>query len=573
MNHKTGLVFLGILLVSLVAVEGKAGILSADLSITKVGSALVAVPGETITYTITVGNAGPEDAANSSVADTFPVALTSCAWTCTASPGSSCSAAGLGNINDLATVIAGGNVTYSAVCDIDPAATGALANTATVTADASITDPVLANNSDTENTTLAPTADLSITKTDGQASSIPGTPISYTIVASNAGPSAVTDAVVSDTFAAALQNCSWTSVSAGGATGNTNGAGNIADTLAMPVGSSVTYTVDCDIDPAATGSVENIATIESTLATDPTTANNSANDTNTLGAVADLSITKTDGQASSIPGTPISYTIVASNAGPSAVTDALVSDTFVAALQNCSWTSVSAGGATGNTNGAGNIADTLAMPVGSSVTYTVDCDIDPAATGSLENIATIASAIATDPATGNNSATDTNTLGAVADLSITKTDNQVVHTAGDPITYIIVASNAGPSTVSDAVVSDVFQAPLENCSWISVAVGGASGNSNASGDLNDVLVMPAGSSVTYEVICDIALDASGVLSNTATITSASADDPTPGNASATDDDTVLFSAFPIPALGNGALAVLLFLLALMGVAALRRRMN
>ena len=445
MNHKTGLVFLGILLVSLVAVEGKAGILSADLSITKVGSALVAVPGETITYTITVGNAGPEDAANSSVADTFPVALTSCAWTCTASPGSSCSAAGLGNINDLATVIAGGNVTYSAVCDIDPAATGALANTATVTADASITDPVLANNSDTENTTLAPTADLSITKTDGQASSIPGT--------------------------------------------------------------------------------------------------------------------------------PISYTIVASNAGPSAVTDALVSDTFVAALQNCSWTSVSAGGATGNTNGAGNIADTLAMPVGSSVTYTVDCDIDPAATGSLENIATIASAIATDPATGNNSATDTNTLGAVADLSITKTDNQVVHTAGDPITYIIVASNAGPSTVSDAVVSDVFQAPLENCSWISVAVGGASGNSNASGDLNDVLVMPAGSSVTYEVICDIALDASGVLSNTATITSASADDPTPGNASATDDDTVLFSAFPIPALGNGALAVLLFLLALMGVAALRRRMN
>lgn len=443
MNNRTGLVFLGFLLVSLMAVEVKAGILSADLSITKVGSPAIAVPGEAITYTITVGNAGPEDASGT-VADNFPAGL-SCAWTCTASAGSSCTAVGVGNINDIANVIVGGNATYSAVCDIDPAATGALANTATVTPDASITDPDQTNNSDSENTTLQPTADLSITKTDGQTGSTPGTPISYTIVASNAGPSAVTDAVVGDTFVAALQNCSWTSAAAGGASGNTNGSGNLLDTLAMPVGSSVTYTVDCDIDPAATGTLENIASIEST--------------------------------------------------------------------------------------------------------------------------------IATDPATGNNSANDTNTLGAVADLSITKTDNQVVHTAGDPIAYVIVASNAGPSTVSDAVVSDIFLAPLQNCSWTSVAAGGASGNSNASGDLNDVLVMPAGSSVRYDVICDVAPDGQGVLSNTATIDSATADDPTPGNASATDNDTVLFSALPVPTLGSGALAILLALLALIGIGALNRRMS
>ncbi|MBL36786.1 MAG: hypothetical protein CMP07_00075 [Xanthomonadales bacterium] len=414
MKATTWLALCATTILTLTAVNGRAGILSADLSIDKTVVSPTATPGAQITYSIVAENAGPNDAAGTTtVADTFAASLSGCAWTCTASAGSSCTAAGVGNISDTVSLLVNGTATYTATCDIDPAATGNLDNTATITADASLTDPNLADNESTVSSTLVPSADLSVTKTDNQASHTPGTPVSYTIVAANAGPSDVSDALVGDTFGAPLSNCSWTSVASGGATGNTNAGGNLADTLAMPAGSSVTYTATCDVDPAATGDLSNTATISSTLVTDPAAGNDSATDVSTLNASADLSISKTDGKTQHLAGTPISYTIVAQNSGPSAVSDALVSDVFPAPLTGCSWTSSATGGATGNTDGSGTLSDTLTMPVGSTVTYTAICGIPLDATGTLSNTATISSASATDPVPGDESATDGDTvLGA-----------------------------------------------------------------------------------------------------------------------------------------------------------------
>ena len=383
--------------------------------------------------------------------------------------------------------------------------------------------------------TIVPSADLGITKTDGVMNAIAGDLLTYTIVVSNTGPSSVTDAVVTDTFPAAL-SCSWTSVAAGGASGNSNAAGDLSDTLNLPASSGVTYTVTCTIDAAATGTLSNTATIASAVS-DPDMSTNSATDDDTvLSAQADLQLTKTDGVTSAIPGQQLTYTIVASNAGPSSVTDAVVTDPFPAGL-SCSWTSVAAGGASGNSNTTGNLNDTLNLPVGGSVTYTVTCTIDAAATGTLSNTATIASAVS-DPDMSTNSATDTDTvLTAQADLQLTKTDGVTSAIPGQQLTYTIVASNAGPSSVTDAVVTDPFPAGL-SCSWTSVAAGGASGNSNTTGNLNDTLNLPVGGSVTYTVTCTIDAAATGTLSNTATISSVVAD-PTPDNDSATDNDTVL----------------------------------
>lgn len=414
MKATTWLALCAATILTLAAANGRAGILSADLNIDKTVVSPTATPGAQITYSIIAENAGPNDAAGTTtVADTFAASLSNCTWTCTASAGSSCTAAGVGNINDTVSLLVNGTATYTATCDIDPAATGNLDNTATITADASLTDPNLADNESTVSSTLVPSADLSISKTDNQASHTPGTPVSYTIVAANTGPSDVSDALVGDTFGAPLSNCSWTSAASGGATGNTNAGGNLADTLAMPAGSSVTYTATCDVDPAATGDLSNTATISSALVADPAAGNDSATDISTLNASADLSISKTDGETQHLAGTPISYTIVAQNSGPSAVSDALVSDAFPAPLTGCSWTSSASGGATGNTDGSGTLSDTLTMPVGSTVTYTAICGIPVDATGTLSNTATISSASATDPVPGDESATDGDTvLGA-----------------------------------------------------------------------------------------------------------------------------------------------------------------
>ena len=95
----------------------------------------------------------------------------------------------------------------------------------------------------------------------------------------------------------------------------------------------------------ASGTIANTATIAVPVGvTDPTPANNSATDTDTVNLVADLSITKSDGVATVNAGATTTYTIVVSNGGPSAANGATFTDPAVA---NLSVTAVSCGSATG----------------------------------------------------------------------------------------------------------------------------------------------------------------------------------------------------------------------------------
>ncbi|QDV69117.1 Calx-beta domain protein [Rosistilla carotiformis] len=425
----------------------------ADISITKDDGVTSAVPGrDVLTYTIVVSNAGPNDDPAVSVTDVIPAALTA-TYTASASGGASGNtAAGSGDLSELLSLPAGSSVTYTVTASIDPSATGTLANTATATA--SVVDPDGTNNTATDDdTVLMPAADLSITKTDGQGTAIPGDSVTYTIVVTNNGPSDVTGATVSDTFPAILSGVTYTSVTTGTVNGNTaSGSDDISDTVDMSVGATITYTVTGTIDSGATGSLANTATVSSAI--DTNSANNSATDTDTLTPQADISITKDDGVTSAVPGQDaLTYTIVVSNAGPSDDPAVLVTDVFPAAL-TATYTSIASGGASGNTAaGTGDLSETLSMPAGSSVTYTVSASINPRATGTLSNTA-IATASVTDSDVTNNSATDNDTLlTPMADLSIVMSDSPDPVAPGGTLTYSYNVVNNGPSAAQGATLS------------------------------------------------------------------------------------------------------------------------
>ena len=243
-------------------------------------------------------------------------------------------------------------------------------------------------------------------------------------------------------------------------------------------------------------------------------------------ASADLTITKTDGVTAATPGTSTTYTIVAANAGPSDVTNASVTDTFPAACASVNYTSVAAGGATGNTAGpaSGNLNDTaLNLPAGASVTYIAICNINPAATGTLTNTATISSST-TDPTPSNNSATDTDTLTASADLSITKTDAPDPVTAGNDLTYTITVNNAGPSNAASVSLFDPLSAgttfvSLSSPGGWSCTTPAVGANGSVSCDITSLGVVSA----VFTLIARVDASATAELSNTATISSATPD--------------------------------------------------
>ena len=529
----------------------------ADVSVTKDDGVTSAVPGQSLTYTIVATNNGPTDDPSVSLTDTFPSDLT-CTFTSAAAGGATGNtASGMGNLAETLSMPPGGSVTYTVMCTIDSAATGTLSNTATVTG--SVTDPSPGNNSATDaDTVLAPMADVSVTKDDGVTSAVPGQSLTYTIVATNNGPTDNPSVSLTDTFPSDL-TCTFTS--AGGATGNTaSGMGNLAETLSMPPGGGRRHrqhgfrhgqpgrdTLDAArrlgdlyghvhhrFDSAATGTLSNTATVTGSV-TDPSPGNNSATDADTvLAPMADVSVTKTDGVTSAAPGGTLTYTIVASNAGPSDDPSVTLNDTFPADL-TCTFTSVAAGGATGNTAaGAGNLSETLSMPVGSSVTYTVMCTIDSMATGTLSNTATVSSSV-TDPGAGNDSATDGDTeIVPETDLAIVKDDAGAEFVPGTNITYTMTVTNNGPSDSSGGTITDVLPAGV-------TFVSSPSGCTEAGGTVScPVPALTSGANVVLTIILMVDPGQTATIINTATV-AANETDPTPAN----DSDSE-----PTPLLGS-----------------------
>ena len=515
-----------------------------DLQITKSNATTTVVAGEAITYEVLVENLGPIDVTGAVVTDTFPTTIENVTYTSTTTGTvSGNTASGSGDINDTVDMTAGSTITYTVTGTVADDATGTITNTANVAAPAGVTESDLTNNTDSESDTIEIQVDLSITKDNGVTEVRPGDVLTYTIVASNAGPSSVVGATITDTFPGEVSNVTYTStVTAGTASGNTNGSGNISDTVNMSPGSSITYTVTGTVGSTASGSIRNVVTIDPPNGvTDIDTSNNTDDDEDTIPNEVDLSITKTDGVTVAVPGESLTYTIVVQNLGPEDATGATVVDSFPAELTNITYTSVAANGASDNvTSGVGNINDTVNLPAGSSITYTVTADVLSSATGTVENTATVtAPTDVTETDTSNNTATDIDTITPRVDLAVTKDDGVDVVAEGDVLTYTIVVSNNGPSDVVGASLVDSFPSQLTNVSFTSVAAGGASGNTNGSGDLAETLNMPTGSLVTYTVTATVGTGITGPIVNTATVTApAGVTETDTSNNTATDTDTL-----------------------------------
>ena len=288
----------------------------------------------------------------------------------------------------------------------------------------------------------------------------------------------------------------------------------------------------------------------------------------------DVGVTKTDGQTSDTPGTSISYTLVVSHVGGDVGAGGIaVADTFPAALTDVSYTALGSGGASGFTAaGSGNIADTVSLPAGAAVTYTVTASIAPSATGTLSNTATLTvpSGIGDTNAT-NDSATDTTGLVPSADVAVQKSGPAAAEAGGD-LTYLLSVANLGPSDAQAVSLTDPLPA---GTAFVSLAQ--TSGPAfacdtpapHATGTVTcTIATLAAGASAAFTLVVHVAAGMPGqtVLENTATVASSTAD-PSSDNASSSARALL---AGAVPAAGVLGMALLAALLAAAGALALRR---
>ncbi|MGH2595871.1 MAG: DUF7507 domain-containing protein [Actinomycetota bacterium] len=504
---------------------------SADLSIAKTDSADPVIQGQAFTYTITVTNNGPSDSATVEVSDTVPAQFT---VTNVTSPAGACSNVGNVVTCTRATFAAAGSWVITVSVTTDLAATpGVYTDTATVSA--ATADPVPGNDSGSQSTTIIPSADLSIVKTDSVDPIDPGLPLDYTIVVTNNGPSTATGLTVTDNVPAPAFISVTSVTSASGSCGNVGNA--VTCTLAsLASGATWTITVSVFLDPSTPGGLYTDTANVTSATNDPNPANNAGSQGTIVLPAADLALTKTDGAPSVTAGTSTTYTITLTNNGPSTVgAGVVVSDPIPAGTTgsesepDCS---IAAGTFTCTTTAA-------LLPAG-SVSYQLTLVVPASyALATLSNTASVTSSPVAEVDPSNDSATDTDAVVVQGDLGITKTDGVASVTAGTSTTYTITATNSGPSQVPAGVVlSDPIPA-------------GTAGNESepdcsiAAGTFTCTTSAPiaVGGSVSYQLTLDVAPGyAPPTLVNTASVTSSPAVDTNPANDSATDTDTVTTSA-------------------------------
>jgi LPXTG-site transpeptidase (sortase) family protein len=441
----------------------------------------------------------------------------------------------------------GGTIVYTVTANTQASATTDLVNTATVAVPTGFSDPDPANNTSTDTDIPTPlSADLSITKDDGQTGYLAGGTLTYTVTVTNLTGADVTGALVSDAKPANISSWAWACTSqtgnAAGCTAAAASASNFTDTVTLPVGGTITYTVTATVAGNATGNLVNTASVEPPSGIgDTDLSNNSSTDTDVLSEV-DLAVTKDDGQVTFAGSSVVTYTVTVTNRSGITATGATISDPRPANISTWAWTCTMSGGASGcdpAADSANDFTDTVNLPVNGTIVYTVTANVAAGPTGNLVNTVTV------DPPNGfsdsdntNNSSTDTDTPFA-ADLSLTKTSSAASASAGDNVTFTLTLKNIGPDTAYGVEVTDEVPSGFTYLSF--TASKGSYDNVTGVWTVGDMAV---NATETLKITAQV--NASGNYTNVAEITQSLVDpagtiplpdpDSTPDNGDPDEDD-------------------------------------
>ena len=247
---------------------------------------------------------------------------------------------------------------------------------------------------------------------------------------------------------------------------------------------------------------------------------------------ADLSLSATGSPDPAGAGAIITYTLNVSNAGPSQANAVSVTDVLPPGT-----TFVSAVGAGWSCEGTGPVTCLLAsLGIGSAPPLAINVMAPPNG-GPIVNNASVTSST-DDPATANNGAQTTTNVFARADLSISQNGSPAAVCPGQPVTYTIHVSNAGPSDAASLTVTDAIPA---GASLVSASGPGWSCSGAATVTCTRAS-LAVGAAPPIAIIVNAPTSA-GTATNTASVSSPT-NDPGPGLNSSNASTTV--NAIPPP---------------------------
>jgi len=526
---------------------------SSDMLVTKSAPGTANV-GQNITYLITIGNAGPDDAPSANLTDMLPADATFVSEAQTSGATFTCSTPNPGDAGgtvtcSIATMVAGTSADFSIVVNVSPSAAGTtLINTASASSENP--DDTTENNTSVAGTDIpgGNLADVSIVKT-GPSSAPPNSDVTYTITVTNNSTNNATNVSWTDTLPNSVPAGNpMTFVSFNQTSGPSFNCPNPGATIncsigTLNAGATATFQLVGHIPAVGAGTTyTNVASVTSD--NDPTMENDSSSVTTTASSV-DVGIAKSAPATATAGGPNFDYIVTVSNGGPDAATDVSFVDNLPAGINFVSLTQNTGPAASCQTPPQTVNTVTCNIPVlanntSAQFTITVNASGTVANGTVISNTANVTTS-SNDTTANNNSSTATTTISANADLFIAKSAPTNV-AAGTTISYLINVGNNGPSTAANVSWTDVLPAGT-TFSSLTQNSGPAFNCTTGATVTCNIASLASGTSATFTLVVQTSAGtANGTnVNNTATVTS-STPDSNSGNNSSTSPTSISTSA-------------------------------
>ncbi|MBB1154723.1 DUF11 domain-containing protein [Amycolatopsis sp. DR6-1] len=495
-----------------------------DYTLTKVVDKANALPGDQLTYTVTLDNTGHIAVPPTTVTDTLPPGTTF-----VSADTASGTVTGTGPLQwHAAAIPVGGQATMTVHVRINDATIGAtLINRAKVTEgppptvppDRQCTDDTTASCAET----VVPGTKIEIAKTADKASANPGDTVKYTVVVRNTGQVAARGATFTDDLSKVLDDAVYNNDAAPGAQTSYT-APKLTWTGDLAVGASATITYSVTVRNPDPGDRKLVNAITSTTPGSNCAAGSADPRCGTTTPVSGIRISKTAAPASAKPGDTVKYTVTVANTGQTPLSGATFTDDLSKVLDDAVYNGDASASAGAVSYAAPRLTWTGDIPVGGTVTVTYSAKVNNPDTGDHRLVNAVTS---TTP--GNNCAAGStdpvcSTTTPVSGMRIEKKADKQSANPGDQVTYTVVVANTGQTPLSGATFTDDLSKVLDDAGYAGDASASVGSVAYAAPRLTWTGDLPVGASatVTYSVTVKNPVTGDHKLVNTITST-------TPGN--------------------------------------------